>query len=90
MVDGSRQKAKPPRRKGRQKIVREQPAAGSSRPKKHRVKKTGMSAETFARLYRARTPLDGATARHIAANLAALNQGPMKSYRPLSPAGLEW
>jgi len=48
------------------------PAAGSSHQKKTPGQKNGMSAETFARLYRARTPLDDATARDIAANLAAL------------------
>lgn len=60
---------------GHQYIVREQPGGWFITPeKKHRVKKTGMSADAFARLYRARTPLDAATAREIAANLAAIDQ----------------
>lgn len=60
---------------GHQYIVREQPGGWFITPeKKHRVKKTGMGADAFAKLYRARTPLDGATARDIAANLAALDQ----------------
>jgi hypothetical protein len=60
---------------GHQYIVREQPDGWFITPeKKHRVKKSGMSAEAFAKLYRARTPLDGATAGDIAANLAALDQ----------------
>jgi hypothetical protein len=33
-----------------------------------------MSAETFARLYRSRTPLDTATAAEISANLAATDK----------------
>lgn len=56
-------------------IVREQPGGWLVTPeKKHRVKKTGLSAEHFARLYRARQPLDAATAREITANLAALDR----------------
>ena len=42
--------------------------------KKHRVKKTGLGAEAFARLFRARQPLDAATATTIAANLDALDR----------------
>ncbi len=42
--------------------------------KKHRVKKTGMNADAFAKLYHARTPLDAATAAEISTNLAAINQ----------------
>jgi len=60
---------------GQHYIVREQPGGWFITPeKKHRVKKTGMSAEAFARLYRARKPLDTGTAREIAANLAALDR----------------
>jgi len=60
---------------GQQYIVREQPGGWFITPeKKHRVKKTGLGAEAFARLYRARKPLDAATAREISANLAALDQ----------------
>jgi hypothetical protein len=33
-----------------------------------------MSAGTFAKLYRSRTPLDADTAKEIAANLAATDQ----------------
>ena len=56
-------------------IVREQPGGWFITPeKKHRVKKPGMSAEAFARLYRARKPLDAATAREVAANLAAFDR----------------
>jgi hypothetical protein len=33
-----------------------------------------MSAEAFARIYRARTPLDAATAAEISANLAATDK----------------
>ena len=60
---------------GQHYLVREQPGGWFITPEKtHRVKKTGMSAATFARLYRARTPLDAATAREIAANLAATDR----------------
>ena len=60
---------------GEQYIVREQPGGWFISPeKKDRVKKTGMSAETFARLYRSRTPLDKATAAEISANLAATDK----------------
>ena len=56
-------------------IVREQPGGWSITPeKKHRVKKTGMSADAFARLYRTRRPLDAATAREISVNLAAIDR----------------
>ena len=56
-------------------IVREQPGGWFITPeKKHRIKKTGMRAEAFAKLYRARKPLDAATAREIAANLTALDR----------------
>ncbi len=49
---------------GEQYLVREQPGGWFITPeKKHRVKKTGMSADTFARLYRFRTPLDADTAK---------------------------
>jgi hypothetical protein len=60
---------------GQQYIVREQPGGWFITPeKKHRIKKTGMSAGVFAKLYRARKPLDAATAREISANLAALDR----------------
>ena len=60
---------------GDQYIVREQPGGWFITPeKKHRVKKSGMSAEAFARIYRARTPLDPATAAEISANLAATDK----------------
>ena len=60
---------------GDQYIVREQPGGWFITPeKKHRVKKSGMSAEAFARIYRARTPLDTATAAEISANLAATDK----------------
>ena len=56
-------------------LVREQPGGWFVTPeKKHRAKKTGMSAATFAKLYRSRTPLDADTAREIAANLAATDK----------------
>jgi len=56
-------------------IVREQPGGWFITPEQvHRVKKAGMSAEAFARLYRSRTPLGADTAREISANLAALDK----------------
>jgi hypothetical protein len=42
--------------------------------KKHRVKKNGMSAATFARLYRSRAPMDVDTAKETSANLAVTDQ----------------
>jgi hypothetical protein len=52
-------------------IVREQPGGWFITPEKsHRVKKNGMSADAFAKLYRSRTPLDAGTAKEISANLA--------------------
>jgi hypothetical protein len=60
---------------GQQYIVREQPGGWFITPERtHRVKKTGMSAEAFARLYRSRTPLDAVTAKEISANLAAIDR----------------
>ena len=60
---------------GNQYIVREQPDGWFITPeKKHRLKKTGMSADAFAKLYRSRTPLDADTAKEIAANLAATDK----------------
>jgi hypothetical protein len=60
---------------GQHYIVQEQPGGWFVSPEKtHRVKRTGMSADVFEKLYRSRTPLDAATAREIAANLAAINQ----------------
>ncbi len=56
-------------------IVREQPGGWFiTAEKTHRVKKTGMSADAFARLYRSRTPLDPDTAKEISANLAAIDK----------------
>lgn len=60
---------------GRRYIVREQPGGWFITPEKaHRVKKTGMSAEDFVKLYRSRTPLDADTAKEISANLARMDQ----------------
>jgi len=60
---------------GQQYIVREQPGGWFITPEKaHRVKKKGMSADAFARLYRSRTPLDADTAKEISANLAAIDK----------------
>jgi len=60
---------------GEQYIVREQPGGWFITPeKKHRIKKAGMSADAFARLYRARMPLDPGTAAEIAANLSETDQ----------------
>jgi hypothetical protein len=56
-------------------LVREQPGGWFiTAEKKHRVKKTGMSADAFAKLYRSRTPLDAETAKEISANLAAMDK----------------
>jgi hypothetical protein len=56
-------------------IVREQPGGWLITPEKtRRVKRTGMSADTFARLYRSRAPLGAETAKEISANLAALDK----------------
>ena len=56
-------------------IVREQPGGWLVTPgNAHRAKRTGMSADAFARLYRSRTPLGAATAKEIAANLAATDK----------------
>ena len=60
---------------GQQYIVREQPGGWFVTPEKsHRVKKTGMNHETFAKLYRSRAPLDADTAKEIAANLATTDK----------------
>lgn len=60
---------------GHQYLVREQPGGWFITPeKKHRVKRTGMSADAFAKLYRSRAPLDADTATEISANLAATNK----------------
>jgi len=57
---------------GHRYIVCEQPGGWFITPEKtHRVKKTGMSAEAFGRLYRSRTPLGAETAKEMSANLAA-------------------
>ena len=59
---------------GHQYIVREQPGGWFVTPEKtHRIKRTGMSADAFAKLYRSRTPLGADTAKEISANLAALD-----------------
>ena len=60
---------------GQHYLVQERPGGWFITPEKsHRVKKTGMSANAFAKLYRSRTPLDAATANEIAANLVALDK----------------
>ena len=60
---------------GEQYIVREQPGGWFVTPeKKHRIRKAGMSADAFARLYRARTPLDAGTAAEISANLSEMDR----------------
>ncbi len=60
---------------GQHYIVREQPGGWFITPEKtHRVKRAGMSPEAFVKLYRARMPLDNATAKEIAANLAATDK----------------
>jgi hypothetical protein len=60
---------------GHQYIVRKQPGGWFITPEKtHRVKKTGMRAETFAKLYRSRSPLGADTAQEISANLAAIDR----------------
>ena len=60
---------------GQHYLVREQPGGWFITPEKtHRVRKTGMSADAFAKLYRSRMPLDAATAREISNNLAAIDQ----------------
>jgi hypothetical protein len=56
-------------------IVREQSGGWFITPEKtHRVKRAGMSADTFARLYRSRAPLGADTAKEISANLAAIDK----------------
>ena len=60
---------------GQHYIVREQPGGWFITPEQtHRVKRTGLSADAFARLYHARTPLDNDTAKEISANLAATDK----------------
>jgi len=60
---------------GQHYIVREQPGGWFITPeKKHRVKRTGMSANAFAKLYRSRTPLGADAATEISANLAAMDK----------------
>jgi len=59
---------------GQHYIVREQPGGWLITPEKtHRVKKKGMSADAFAKIYRSRVPLDVATAKEISANLAVID-----------------
>lgn len=56
---------------GQQYLVREQPGGWFITPeKKHRIKRTGMNADDFARLFQSRAPLGSATAREISANIA--------------------
>ena len=56
-------------------IVREQPGGWFITPEKaHRVKRAGMSAGAFARLYGSRTPLGADTAKEISANLTATDK----------------
>ncbi len=56
-------------------IVREQPGGWFITPEKpRRIKKTGMKAGAFVKLYRARSPLDADTAKEISANLAAIDR----------------
>jgi hypothetical protein len=60
---------------GQHYIVRQQPGGWFITPEKtHRVKKTGLGADAFARLYRSGTPLGADTAREISANLAATDK----------------
>jgi hypothetical protein len=60
---------------GQHYIVREQPGGWLvTTEKTHRVKKTGMNADAFAKLYRSRTLLGAATAKEISANLAATDK----------------
>ena len=60
---------------GQHYLVREQPGGWFITPEKtHRLKRNGMSADAFAKLYRSRTPLDAATAKEISANLAELDR----------------
>jgi hypothetical protein len=60
---------------GEQYLVHKQPGGWFITPEKaHRVKKAGMSADAFARLYRSRKPLDADTAKEISANLAAIDK----------------
>ena len=57
---------------GQHYLVREQPGGWFVCPEKAtRVKRSGMSAEQFAKLYRERTPLDSETAAEVSANIAA-------------------
>jgi len=60
---------------GEQYLVREQTGGWFITPEKtRRVKKAGMSADAFARLYHSCAPLDADTAKEIAANLAAIDK----------------
>ena len=60
---------------GQQYLVCEQSGGWFITPEKpRRSKRAGMSAGAFAKLYRSRTPLDAATAKEIAANLAAIDR----------------
>ncbi|MGA2556675.1 MAG: hypothetical protein ABSG04_10435 [Verrucomicrobiota bacterium] len=60
---------------GRHYIVHEQPGGWFITPEKaHRIKRAGMSADAFARLYGSRAPLGADTAKEISANLAATDK----------------
>jgi hypothetical protein len=60
---------------GQHYIVREQPGGWFIAPEKtHRVIRSGMSADAFARLYRSRAPLDADTTKVISANLTATDK----------------
>ncbi len=60
---------------GQQYLVCEQAGGWLVTPEKpRRSKRAGMSAAAFAKLYRSRAPLDAATAKEIAANLAATDR----------------
>lgn len=60
---------------GEQYIVREHATGWFITPEKqHRIKRAGMSADAFAKLYRARLPLDVDTAAEIAKNLSEMDK----------------
>lgn len=57
---------------GKHYLVREQAGGWFVCPESAtRIKKTGMGAEQFAKLYRERSPLDSETAAEMSANMAA-------------------
>lgn len=60
---------------GQNYIVNERPGGWFvTAEKKHRVRRTGMSADQFTELYKTREKLDADTAAEIAANLKAHDQ----------------